>query len=167
MWFFLSSDPFLWCIVWFCEHLNRSYGGHLSCCPHIVTLVFPVPFLCVLVSWSRKLNQQKHCNLANIFAVSTNPTGWLLGLVKPQQRCKAERETVVGGGLDCCTLGDFISFMYFYLIFFKPLFPWSCMVALCLRLCCCCKVAQDFWYGMCWSCPWCAYLCFLPFLCWQ
>lgn len=110
VWIFLTSHPFLWCIVWFCESLNQSNRSYPSSCLHAVGLIFPFPFLCLLVNWSRKLKQQKHCNLANIFADSTNTTGWLLAWVKPQWRCKAERETVAGGGLDCCTLGGFICF---------------------------------------------------------
>lgn len=78
-WIFLTSDLFLWCIVWFCESLNQPYKGHLSSSPQAVGLAFPVRFLCLLVNWSRKLNQQKHCNLANIFADSMNTAGWFLG----------------------------------------------------------------------------------------
>lgn len=67
-----------------------------SFCPHTVCFIFPVPFLCFLGNWSRKLNKQKHHNLLNIFADSVcndQNSSW----------DARRRETVSGWGLHCCT----------------------------------------------------------------
>lgn len=125
MWIFLTSDPFLWGIVWSCESLHQSYRGHLSSCPHTVDLIFPVPFLCLLVNWSRKLNQQKHCNLANIFADSTNTTGWLLRSVKPQWDARQKEK------LCCWRRTGLLCSWGFYLFFFFNL----CCLGVALLLC--------------------------------
>lgn len=101
-----------------------------SFCPHTVCFIFPVLFLCLLGNWSRKLNQQKHHNLLNIFADS---------VCNDQANSSwdaRKRETVSGRGLDCCAFN-------LYLSIFKPSLLWNCILTLCLGLRSHCNTAHD------------------------